>query len=420
MANNNQKVNKKKNKSNSEGYLMVNDKLFNRYVILNKLTTRGMNSVIYTAKNIMADSTKLNDSKKSTVVIKLVKRSPEDTNDKWAKLQQELITSSRISHPNLIATYETDDKGILIERNNRMIRINDVLVIVMEYVQGTTLRNYIISKGNLSVKEALYYFRRMVEGIQKLHNYSHQIIHRDLKPENLMLSKDYRELKIIDFGISTSISTESVLKVLTNEKALYGTHEYMCPDALQKEPVLDENNKPVINPKTNTPLMRWKAPTVQYDFYAFGVILFEMLTGQKPFNKKIDDKKLERPQDIINLPNKFDVPLMKAMGFDVPNSVENIVFRCMASKKEDRKYRYHSCEEILADLDKVDKDQPLLKPLEKRVLQKDRQFMPTEIAVDKEPIIFKYWTFWTITALVILIVLLTLGLIIFNFSGVVK
>lgn len=189
-------------------------------------------------------------------MIKLVKRSPEDTNDKWAKLQQELITSSRISHPNLIATYETDDKGILIERNNRMIRINDVLVIVMEYVQGTTLRNYIISKGNLSVKEALYYFRRMVEGIQKLHNYSHQIIHRDLKPENLMLSKDYRELKIIDFGISTSISTESVLKVLTNEKALYGTHEYMCPDALQKEPVLDENNKPVINPKTNTPLMR--------------------------------------------------------------------------------------------------------------------------------------------------------------------
>lgn len=64
MANNNQQVNKKKNKSNSEGYLMVNDKLFNRYVILNKLTTGGMNSVIYTAKNITADSTKLNDSKK--------------------------------------------------------------------------------------------------------------------------------------------------------------------------------------------------------------------------------------------------------------------------------------------------------------------------------------------------------------------
>lgn len=65
MANNNQQVNKKKNKSNSEGYLMVNDKLFNRYVILNKLTTGGMNSVIYTAKNITADSTKLNDSKKA-------------------------------------------------------------------------------------------------------------------------------------------------------------------------------------------------------------------------------------------------------------------------------------------------------------------------------------------------------------------
>lgn len=69
-----------------------------------------MNSVIYTAKTLRQIQPNWMIPK-STVVIKLVKRSPEDTNDKWAKLQQELITSSRISHPNLIATYETDDKG---------------------------------------------------------------------------------------------------------------------------------------------------------------------------------------------------------------------------------------------------------------------------------------------------------------------
>ncbi|QZX49077.1 serine/threonine-protein kinase [Mycoplasma sp. E35C] len=413
MANNKpNKANKKNNRSNV--YLIPNDKLFNQYVIIKQLAEGGMNSVIYTARNIMAEPNKVHGAKKSIVVVKIVKKNPEDSEDKWTKLRQELITSSRISHPNLISTYDISDNELIVERNNRFIRLEDIVVIVMEYVQGVTLRKYISTKGSLSVKEALYYFRRMVEGIQKLHNYSHKIIHRDLKPENLMLSKDYRELKIIDFGIASSITTDAALKILTNEQALFGTEDYMCPDVLDKEIVFDEHKKPVINPKTNGPLTQRKKPTVQYDFYAFGVILFEMITGQKPFIKQN-----KKGQEVINLPKQYDVPLMKAMGFDVPNSVENIVFRCMASKKEDRKFRYNSCEEILIDLNNIEanKDEELLKPIEKRVLQQDELFKPTEITVESEPIIFKYWTFWLITGLVILIILLTTGLLIYNFTG---
>ncbi|MDC4163584.1 serine/threonine protein kinase [Mycoplasma sp. T363T] len=410
MANNNKPNINRQTEKKSNVYLIPNDKLFSQYVIVKQLTEGGMNSVIYVAKNIMAETDKINGAKKSLVVVKIVKKNPADSEDKWTKLRQELITSSRISHPNLITTYDISDNELIFERNNHIVKIKDIVVIVMEYVQGVTLRKHISTKGSLSVKEALYYFRRMVEGIQKLHNYSHQIIHRDLKPENLMLSKDFRELKIIDFGIASSITTDAALKILTNEQALFGTEDYMCPDVLDKEIVRDENNKPLINPKTNGPLLRRTRPTVQYDFYSFGVILFEMITGQKPFNKQN-----KKGQDVIKLPNQYDVPLMKTMGFDVPNSVENIVFRCMASKKEDRKYRYSSCEDILKDLDNVDKEQALIKPYEKRVLQKDELFKPTEITVDSEPIIFKYWSFWLITGLVILIVLLTLGLIIFNF-----
>jgi serine/threonine-protein kinase len=237
----------------------------------------------------------------------------------------------------------------------------------MEYVDGTSLRKYIDLSGSLNVNEAIYYFRLLLEAIRELHSFRGKIIHRDLKPENILLTKDLRNIKLIDFGISSVIETinDKAKEVYTNENVLYGTYPYICPDLLKLKSV----------PPQQRQEMARQIITVQFDFFSLGVIFYEMLTGEKPFYaENYDDV------NVIGLPLKYDIISMHDINPNIHVALENIIFRCLASKPEDVKYRYSSIDQIISDLERYEKkplsfvNAKLLKPKNRRVLPIKRTF----------------------------------------------
>jgi serine/threonine-protein kinase len=233
------------------------------------------------------------------------------------------------------------------------------IIIVMEYIDGISLHDHLAKVDYFSVREATYYFARILDGIKELHSFNEKIIHRDLKPENIMLTKDLMQVKIIDFGIS-SVMIDSTLsgekKIVTNEETIFGTYPYISPD-------LKKMFK-------KTPVEREKLISVQFDFFPLGVIFYEMLMGEKPF-KTADENDIS----VIGLPLKYDMMCISDINPNIPTTLENIIFRCLASKDSDLKYRYQSVNEIINDLNNYNKDPQkgafakLLKPKNERTLQ---------------------------------------------------
>jgi serine/threonine-protein kinase len=229
----------------------------------------------------------------------------------------------------------------------------------MEYIDGMSLRDYIEIHGYLSVNDTLFHFQKILEGVKELHSFKDKIIHRDLKPENILLSHDLRSVKIIDFGISSVFTkiNQTDKQLFTNEKVIFGTYPYICPDLLKFRDTDDEKRRASIISE-------------QFDFFSLGVILYEMLTGDKPFYAKDYDK-----IDVIKLPLKYDLLILSDINPHIPVAIENIIFRCMASKPEDLKYRYENINQIIDDVNRYI-TQPekttgdvLLKPRNKRYFQ---------------------------------------------------
>jgi serine/threonine-protein kinase len=220
----------------------------------------------------------------------------------------------------------------------------------MEYVKGHSLRDIIEKNGYLNLKESLYIIRKVLEALKGLHNFKHKIIHRDLKPENIMISNDYTQIKIIDFGISSVIASGN--KVLTLEESLYGTYAYISPEIFALNESTDKGS--ILNE--------------QFDFFSIGVILYEMLLGTKPFYAEDYETK-----EALKLALNYDIYPMNKIDNNIPNAVENIIFKCLASKKEDKKYRYKKAEEIIHDIQKIEQNTKaafnvkLIKPEHKRV-----------------------------------------------------
>lgn len=387
----------------NNGMLEKGDLIFDQYVILGPYAAGGMNSKIYIGNNVTLSDFKLSEWENKKVIVKVVKRSNDMKTHNWIKFCEELTTTTRVNHPNLIKTYDVAQPTLRVRKSNgSTIVISDVAVIVMELVDGPSLRNLMKKNPYMSIEEAMYYFQKIVAGVNKLHNYSHMIIHRDLKPENILLSRDLRNLKIVDFGISSSIIlNKTKLLTLTNEKALFGTVDYMAPDNFDEEIGPDGKKRRI-------------QPNPQFDFYSLGIILFEMLTGEKPFTK--DPK---NDQKTIKKATIYDIPLLKSIRFDVPNSIENIVFRCIASKKEDLHFRYKNCEELLNDVNKYNEkkhlNSPLLKPLNKRIFEREIMFN-TLVEKDKEKFYMNKWFFWVVTFFASCIIILTVVILLLKFN----
>lgn len=261
--------------------MMIGD----RYEILEKIGTGGMSDV-YKAK-----CHKLN----RFVAVKVLKQEFSENANFVSKFQTEAQAAAGLAHPNIVNVYDVGEE-------------NGIHYIVMELVEGITLKKYIEKKARLSYKEAVSIAIQVSMGIEAAHN--NHIIHRDIKPQNIIISKDGK-VKVTDFGIAKAATSNTITS------NVMGSVHYTSPEQARGG-YSDEKS----------------------DIYSLGVTMFEMLTGRVPFNG-------ETTVAIAIKHIQEDLPSPKEYVPEIPNSVEDIVLKC-CQKSPDR--RYQSMGELIADL----------------------------------------------------------------------
>jgi len=331
----------------------IGTKVYNSNYVLDELIAEGgMSSKVYLAHHTNHPDVKL--------VVKIISQDRENTDEFFEAYRRESITSRRLGElPNLVHTYD-----FLFNEDRTEVAI------VQDFVEGISLKDLIDEKGSLTPRVALSIFKQILIGVKGLHNFSQQIIHCDLKPENIVVSKNLSKVTIIDFGISSVIRrTKDKHQFLTTTGG-HATEGYASPGYLTDE----------INP--------------QYDFFALGVILYQMIMKSLPFKlaehlvKKddyTDDEENNRAVRTIKKPLKYDIPNI-SINPTIPVSLENLIFRCLASKPEDLHFRYNDISEILDDVDKaiydIDhkiNDDTLLKPVANREFEREETIAVTAI-----------------------------------------
>ena len=267
--------------------------LGDRYEILEKIGTGGMSDV-YKAKDH-----KLN----RFIAVKVLKQEFSENNNFVNKFRTEAQAAAGLMHPNIVNVYDVGSEG-------------GIYYIVMELVEGITLKKYIEKKVRLSSKEAVSIAIQISNGIEAAHN--NHIIHRDIKPQNTIISKEGK-VKVTDFGIAKAATNNTV------SSNVMGSVHYTSPEQARGG-FSDERS----------------------DIYSLGITMFEMLTGRVPFNGDTTVAiAIKHIQEALPYPSDY--------ADDIPYSVEQIVLKC-CQKSPDR--RYQSMGELIADLKKslVDPD----------------------------------------------------------------
>ncbi len=275
--------------------MMIGD----RYEILEKIGTGGMSDV-YKSK-----CHKLN----RYVAVKVLKQEFSENANFVSKFRIEAQAAAGLMHPNIVNVYDVGEE-------------NGIHYIVMELVEGITLKKYIEKKARLSYKEAVSIAIQVSMGIEAAHNNS--IIHRDIKPQNIIISKEGK-VKVTDFGIAKAATSNTITS------NVMGSVHYTSPEQARGG-YSDEKS----------------------DIYSLGITMFEMLTGRVPFNG-------ETTVAIAIKHIQEEMPSPKEYVPEIPASVEGIVLKC-CQKSPDR--RYQSMQEVIVDL-----KQSLINPDEDFVVQ---------------------------------------------------
>lgn len=261
--------------------------IVDRYEILEKIGTGGMSDV-YKAKDH-----KLN----RFVAVKVLKQEFSENANFVSKFRIEAQAAAGLMHPNIVNVYDVGEE-------------NGIYFIVMELVEGITLKKYIEKKARLSVKEAISIAIQVSMGIEAAHN--NHIIHRDIKPQNIIISKEGK-VKVTDFGIAKAATSNTITS------NVMGSVHYTSPEQARGG-YSDEKS----------------------DIYSLGITMFEMLTGRVPFNGETTVAiAIKHIQEEMPSPREYVV--------EIPVSVEQIVFKC-CQKSPDR--RYQSMGELISDLKK--------------------------------------------------------------------
>lgn len=256
-----------------------------RYEILGKIGTGGM-----------ADVYKATDHKLNRyVAVKVLKPEFREDITFIKKFRSEAQAAAGLTHPNIVNIYDVgDDEGIN--------------YIVMELIEGITLKEYIVKKSKLSVKEATSIAIQVSMGLEAAH--SHGIVHRDIKPQNIIISTDGK-VKVMDFGIARAASSNTI------SSNVMGSVHYSSPEQVRGG-YSDEKS----------------------DIYSLGITLYEMVTGKVPFDGDTTVAiAIKHLQEEMVPPSVFTE--------DLPNSLEQIILKC-TQKSVSR--RYERMEDVIADL----------------------------------------------------------------------
>jgi serine/threonine protein kinase/Tfp pilus assembly protein PilF len=275
-----------------------------RYQVIEELGKGGMGKVY-----------KVFDQEvQAKIALKLIK--PEVSADKNTidRFRNELKIARDISHKNICRMYDLGR-----EAGNYFI--------TMEYVSGEDLKSFIRRARQLVVGTASFIAKQVCEGLTEAHRGG--VVHRDLKPGNIMIDKE-GNAKIMDFGIARSIS----VKGITGAGVVIGTPEYMSPEQVEGKEV-DQRS----------------------DIYSLGIILYEMLTGQVPFEG-------DTPFT-IGVKQKSEIPKdPKSLNAQIPQDLSRLVLKCL---EKDKERRYPNADELRASLEKIEKGIPTAeRPVPKR------------------------------------------------------
>lgn len=256
-----------------------------RYEVLEKIGTGGMSDV-YKAKD-----EKLN----RLVAVKVLKQEFSENRNFVSKFRVEAQAAAGLMHPNIVNVYDVGEE-------------DGIHYIVMELVEGITLKKYIERKSRLTIKEAISIAIQVSMGIEAAHN--NHIIHRDIKPQNIMISKEGK-VKVTDFGIAKAASSNTITS------NVMGSVHYTSPEQARGG-FSDEKS----------------------DIYSLGITMFEMLAGRVPFNGDTTVSiAIKHIQD--------ELPDIREFVPEIPVSVENIIIKC-TQKSPDR--RYQCMADIIKDL----------------------------------------------------------------------
>ena len=259
--------------------------LGDRYEILEKIGTGGM------AEVFKGKDHKLN----RYVAVKVLKEEFRDNDGFVKKFKEEAQAAAGLAHPNIVNVYDVGDE-------------NGIYYIVMELVEGITLKNYIERKGRLTIKEATSIAIQVSAGLEVAHN--NHIVHRDIKPQNIIISREGK-VKVTDFGIAKATTSQ------TTTSSAMGSVHYASPEQARGGYV-DHRS----------------------DIYSLGIVMYEMVTGRVPFDGETAvTVAVKHLQEQMVPPSEY-CP-------EIPYSLEQIIKKC-TEKSPDR--RYQDIGDLMADL----------------------------------------------------------------------
>ncbi len=272
----------------------------NRYLIIEELGRGGMGRVF------KALDKEINEN----IALKVLR--PEISSDEKMieRFRNELKFARRISHKNVCRMYDLSKEG-------------ETYFISMEYVPGENLKNALKSEESFNLGKVILIAKQICEGLTAAHQLG--IVHRDLKPQNLMIDRE-GNVHVMDFGIARLLTAEG----MTQSGIMVGTPDYMSPEQVASEEV-DHRS----------------------DIYSLGVILYEMVTGQVPFKGDTAlSIALKHKTETAKDPTSFNV--------QIPKKLSGLILRCL---EKDKEKRYQSAQEVLSELDAIEKKTQVINKL---------------------------------------------------------
>ncbi|KIL47669.1 Stk1 family PASTA domain-containing Ser/Thr kinase [Jeotgalibacillus campisalis] len=269
---------------------MIGKRLNGRYKILRSIGGGGMANV-YLARDMILER---------DVAVKVLRLDYVNETDSMKRFQREAQSATSLTHSNIVSMYDVGDE-------------DDQYYLVMEYVEGMTLKEYIQHHSPVPMKDAIKIMSQLTSAISHAHH--NGIIHRDIKPQNILVDNN-GDIKITDFGIAMALSATSI----TQTNSVMGTVHYLSPEQA-----------------------RGGIATKKSDIYSLGIVMFELITGRLPFEG-------ESAVSIALKHLQSDIPPPSKLTPNLPQSVENVILK---STTKDSFYRYATVDEMHEDLKSV-------------------------------------------------------------------